>query len=179
MPWPDLAARIGARVARLCGGREFPPGHGIEDLQQEVLLYAFRNLAAFDLRSVQQFWEWVRQVADHKWRDLWRRSRAQKRGGGRRRLRPEALDEAGTGLDGLPGPAGLQSAVARARELEERFRAAIAGLLPPHQEVLLLRILQGLSFAEIAERMGYEREGSVRVLFHRALVAFRRLGFDY
>ncbi|MCB0035900.1 MAG: hypothetical protein KDE51_17835, partial [Anaerolineales bacterium] len=45
---------------------------------------------------------------------------------------------------------------------------------PLYQDVLLLRFVQGLSHAEVAEILD-RTQGAVRVLQHRALQAMRRL----
>lgn len=45
--------------------------------------------------------------------------------------------------------------------------------------VLALRVLDGRSFAEIAAELGYGKEGSARVLFHRAMREFQQLGFAW
>lgn len=50
----------------------------------------------------------------------------------------------------------------------------IAQLKEDYQDVLTLRLMEDLSFQDIAEALGKET-GTVRVLFHRALKALQRL----
>jgi RNA polymerase sigma factor (sigma-70 family) len=57
-------------------------------------------------------------------------------------------------------------------------RQALAGLPEDYQEVIRLRLLLELPTATVAAWMG-RKEGAVRVLLHRALLALRaRMGSD-
>ena len=51
--------------------------------------------------------------------------------------------------------------------------AILGGLSPDQRDVLLLRILAGLTIAEIAEVIG-KREGAVKMLQARGIAALRR-----
>ena len=56
----------------------------------------------------------------------------------------------------------------------ERIASATSQLRPEHQQVLMLRFINDLSHAEVAEVLG-RSEGAVRVLQHRALKALGEL----
>ena len=50
----------------------------------------------------------------------------------------------------------------------------LARLKPDDRDVIVLRNLQGLSFEEVAERMG-RKPGAVRMLWLRAIERFRQV----
>jgi RNA polymerase sigma-70 factor (ECF subfamily) len=56
----------------------------------------------------------------------------------------------------------------------DRVQRLIDGLAPAQRDVLLLRIVGGLTIAEIAEVLG-RREGGVKALQRRGLEALRRM----
>jgi len=59
------------------------------------------------------------------------------------------------------------------RENEVRWRAAIAALPEPHQQVILLRFYEDASLAEIAAALGIAL-GTVKSRLHHALEKLRR-----
>ena len=62
-----------------------------------------------------------------------------------------------------------------ARDVEvTRLREALAQLTGEQQQLLLLRFVEGLSHAQVAQILG-RREGSVRVMQHRALAALNHI----
>lgn len=158
--WRRLHRKIAIRLSRRYDHRDMPPSFGIDDLIQETLLALLRGLDDFEPRSRSEFWSWIERVAEARRVDALRREQAKKRGG----ARPPAADATEICVD----PGSSPSVNARLVELEARFQTALAALKPRHREVLELRILQQLSFAEIARRMGYERPDTVRVLLARA-----------
>jgi len=64
--------------------------------------------------------------------------------------------------------------IAEARFEQQQLRRAILQLLGDQQQVILLRFVEGFSYAEIASLLG-KSEGAIRVILHRALVALRRI----
>jgi RNA polymerase sigma-70 factor (ECF subfamily) len=84
------------------------------------------------------------------------------------RLEESACNWAGLLAGNEPSP----SAPMRAREGVVELTDQLSKLKPHYREVIVLRVLQGLSFDEIAERMG-RKCGAVRMLWLRALESFK------
>jgi RNA polymerase sigma-70 factor (ECF subfamily) len=63
-------------------------------------------------------------------------------------------------------------AVAEAREETEKLLRAVRRLAPDRQQLLILKFVEGMSNAEIAEVMG-RTEGAIKALYHRTLVSLR------
>jgi len=156
------------RVARFATGRLGDPEKA-EDVTSETFEAVCRNLGSY--RAGTDFEAWLFTIAHRRVADHFRR---------RSRRREVALDEAvqassGGGGHALPGPlppvAGPEEAVLAAER-----RAEVAGafrrLRADQQEVLALRVLGGLSAAQVSEVLG-KTEGAVRVAQHRALRSLR------
>jgi RNA polymerase sigma-70 factor (ECF subfamily) len=56
----------------------------------------------------------------------------------------------------------------------EEVRAALQKLNPEHQQLIVLRFIEGLSHAEVAQLIG-KSEGATRVIQHRALQALAKV----
>lgn len=122
------------------------PYREAEDLTQDVFLTALRKLD--QLSSPGSFGPWVAQIARNRAHDYHRRGR-----------RFEALPpEVGR----IPAPAA---------EAKEAL-AAIRGLPASYRETLLMRLVEGMTGPEIADRMGMT-PGSVRVNLHRGMRLLR------
>lgn len=151
------AARAGDRSAY---GRLFdrfaPMVHGlllarvpradVDDLLQDVFLQAMRRLSS--LRSPEAFAGWLAAIARNRARDHWRRG--------------EDHVELPPDLAGAPHPEGEALAVL----------ATIRGLPEAYRETLVLRLVEGMTGPEIAERTGLTA-GSVRVNLHRGMQLLR------
>jgi RNA polymerase sigma-70 factor (ECF subfamily) len=118
--------------------------HSAEDLVQETLLKALRNLDRY--RGQAAFKTWVFTIARNLCLDFLRNS-------GRSRLRllgavePDEVE--------APDPReGLELAESRARVVE-----ALTALPPDARELLLLRVYHGLSYREIARIRGVAPAG--------------------
>jgi RNA polymerase sigma-70 factor, ECF subfamily len=126
------------------------PYDEVSDLVQDVFLVAFRKLNS--LRDATRFGPWVAMIARNRATDFHRRKRETE----------ELREEAARG-DG---------AVAEAREALE----IIKGLPEAYRETLVLRLVEGMTGPEIAERTGLQ-PASVRVNLHRGMKLLReRLG---
>ena len=131
-----------------------------EDLFGEVLLQIARNMAGFR-GDESGFRSWIFQIAHNRVIDE------------RRRQRRHPVDPVESLADVLPpGPdatAGPALDVIQA----EHIRGMIERLVPGQRDVLLLRIISGLTVREIAMLMG-KSEGAVKALQRRGLAAISR-----
>ena len=113
-----------------------------DDLAQETFVRAYRALGRF--RVGEPLYPWLARIAVNLTYSLFRR----------RRRRPEtALDplvEAGHEWAGGEDPAEETAK----RERDAQIQEAFAGLSPEHQAVLVLRVVQDLSYEEIAGALG-------------------------
>jgi RNA polymerase sigma-70 factor (ECF subfamily) len=126
------------------------PYDEVSDLVQDVFLVAFRKLST--LRDASRFGPWVAMIARNRATDFHRR----------RRETEELHEEAAHG----------SGAVAEAREALEIIRS----LPEAYRETLVLRLVEGMTGPEIAERTGLQ-PASVRVNLHRGMKLLReRLG---
>jgi len=126
-----------------------PPAEA-DDLVQDVFMRALEQLGS--LRDPGLFREWLAAIARNRASDFHRRRR--------------------------PAEALAESLPARFRPAAEARAAleAVRRLPEAYQETLLLRLVEGLTGPEIAERTGLT-PGSVRVNLHRGMKALReRLG---
>jgi RNA polymerase sigma-70 factor (ECF subfamily) len=124
----------------------------VSDLVQDVFLTAFRKLGA--LRDPARFGPWVAIIARNRAADFYRRARQTEE------LRDEMAQGAGR-------PAEASEALEVIRSLPEAYR-----------ETLVLRLVEGMTGPEIAERTGL-RPASVRVNLHRGMKLLRkRLGLQ-
>ena len=126
------------------------PYDEVSDLVQDVFLVAFRKLGS--LRDASRFGPWVAMIARNRATDFHRRKRETEE------LREEVARGGG--------------AVAEAREALEIIRS----LPEAYRETLVLRLVEGMTGPEIAERTGLQ-PASVRVNLHRGMKLLReRLG---
>jgi RNA polymerase sigma-70 factor, ECF subfamily len=158
------------RVARFATGR-LGDAEKAEDVTSETFEAVLRNLGSY--RAGTDFEAWLFTIAHRRVADHFRR---------RARRRELQLDETldPTHRGGRHTPSGALPAVAGPEEavLAAERRAELAGafrrLRADQQEVLALRVLGGLSAAQVGEVLG-KSEGAVRVAQHRALVSLREL----
>jgi RNA polymerase sigma-70 factor, ECF subfamily len=140
-----------ARFAASLGARS-----EIEELVQDTFVRAFGSLDGFRGESTLRTWLFTimrRLVLDQ------RRARA------RRPISvPVEEDDAITEFDALDGMV--------ATETERKVRDAVGGLTPTQREVFTLRVMEGLSYKEIAEVAG-TTEGAARVHYHNAMRAVK------
>ena len=124
----------------------------VEDLLQDVFLTAFRRLDT--LRDESAFGGWLGMIARHRAMDYHRQRRETTE-------LPEHLPH-------------FAAPVAEAREILE----IITTLPEAYRETLVLRLVEGMSGPEIAERTGLT-PASVRVNLHRGMKLLRtRLGLS-
>ena len=162
-PAPSLEARLVAAARdgdRAAFGRLYdrfaPMVHGlllarvpradVDDLVQDAFLQAMRRLGS--LRSAEAFGPWLAAIARNRARDHWRRG--------------EDTVDLPDEIPGAPHPEGEAMTVL----------AAIRRLPEAYHETLVLRLVEGMTGPEIAERTGLT-PGSVRVNLHRGMQMLR------
>lgn len=150
------------------------------DVVQETLLAAHRDFADFRGSSQGELLAWLRQILIHSLhRTIDRHIKAEKRDV----RRDISIDHASQRLEEsacrlanrLPAAGDSPSAAMQRREGAIEFANRLSDLSPAYREVIVLRILHGLSFDEIAERMG-RSGGAVRMLWLRALSSLKTQG---
>ena len=133
-----------------------------EDVTGEVFLQAVRDLHRFE-GTGSDFRAWIFTIAHHRFLDERRRAK-------RRPVDP-APDEV---LTERLAPADTESE-ALERVVRADIERALEGLASAQRDVLLLRIIGGLTIDEIARAVG-KRPGAVKALQRRGLATLRRGG---
>ncbi|MBM3974671.1 MAG: sigma-70 family RNA polymerase sigma factor [Planctomycetes bacterium] len=174
LSWGNLQDKVVKWVADAAYGVNLPVDKGLEDLTQEVLLQVFRDIHEFQVQPGASFSGWVKTIADRKLKDLWRRTRAKKRGGGRQKHLGD-FDETGGRERFADEKTPRNSMLVRFGELKDALRTALDQLSDKHKIVLEMRLFQGKSFAEIMPLLGYDKEVTVRSLHLRALTRLQEL----
>ena len=122
------------------------------DIVQEVFLTAYRKIK--DLRDVNAFGAWLAQIARNQANEFYRRAK-----------QTEELPEEFC---------GNKTHFSEANEI----LAAIMSLPETYKETLILRLVEGMTGQEIADRSGLTPE-SVRVNLHRGMKLLReKLGVE-
>jgi RNA polymerase sigma-70 factor (ECF subfamily) len=146
------------------------------DFVQETLLRAARHIQQFEGTSEEQWCAWLRRIAEHEIvHQLRHHLGAAKRAAGREQPLPAAGDsDAGAScLERWFTKAQTSPSLAAVRKERALVLAdALARLPDDYREVLILRHLEGLEFADIARRL-QRSAGAVRVLWTRALKKLR------
>ncbi len=150
----ELVGRYEERIVRLVRG--MVPESDTEDVTQEAFLKAYRKLHLFDGRS--SFYTWIYRLAANTAMD-WRKKE--------RRRRHGSLPETPEGEDAVPSTETGPAQRAVQRELGERIDRAIAALPPKHHEILVMREIEGLTYEQIAARLGTSK-GTVESRLFRA-----------
>ena len=154
--------RIGSYVVGMVGD------HGrAEDVTQEVFISALRRMR--DSERPIAFKPWIYEIARNACIDEFRRSR---------RAQEVPLDGddtfetvAGGRVPFAPKPS---EAIENRQQIDD-LRGAFKGLSESHHKILVMRELEGLSYAEIGERLGMSRAVVESTLFR----ARRKLGEEY
>jgi len=160
--------RIFGLVYRMIGNRQ-----EAEDIAQEVFISVHRGIANY--RGEGRFYTWLYRIASNTCKNRIKYLK------GRNFHRSSDIDETPAahtqGQDGgpvvslqstVPGP----EATVLGNRLERVIQREIAELEPEHRLLIVLRDIQGLSYAEILHITGLQ-EGTLKSRLHRARVALK------
>lgn len=138
--------------------RALLPSEVVEDVTQEVFLAAMRGIRRYRERS--SFRTWISAIARHKAVDYYRKQS--------RQLEAISLD-AGGGNDPPSRDAWQERAL---------VRVALRRLPAHYQEILFLRLAEGMRFNEIAEELDISLEAT-KSRYRRAVAAVaQEMGVD-
>jgi RNA polymerase sigma-70 factor (ECF subfamily) len=151
-----LVRRHASALTRFLVGAGAGPSE-VEDLAQEAFFKAFRGLAGW--RKESSFRSWLYSIGSNLLKDAYRKSK------GRKVLSLEDHD--------VPDHHDPASELV-ADETAERIQAGLARLPRLQREVFLLRVQQGLDYAEIAGALG-TTTGAARVHYHHAITRLKEL----
>jgi RNA polymerase sigma-70 factor (ECF subfamily) len=167
---PYLTLLVRLQIGRNLRGKADPA-----DLVQETFLAAQLNFRKFRGTTEGEFLGWLRQILVARLATLMRRYLGTKGRNVRLESRlEEELDQSSLVLErGLFSRQKTPSADAALREQAVLLAEAMDRLPEDYREVIILRNLEELPFAEVAERMGRTLD-SVEKLWLRALARLRR-----
>jgi RNA polymerase sigma-70 factor (subfamily 1) len=140
-----------------------------EDVVQETMLRAFRDLNRFSYRTPGSFFRWLASILDHVIVDRARYLGRERRAGEEVPFRSQSNPRGPEPVDSQT-PSRLMSQSEGVGRLLER----LSSLPEDYRQAILLAKIEGLTTAEMAERLGKSRE-AVAVLVYRAVKRFRAL----
>ena len=130
------------------------------DLSQEAFLKAWRGLSSYRFDSA--FSTWLYRLTSNVCIDFLRRQKKQKS------IPLQFTDEDNEERElSVPDPAPGPEEALLARSEREQVALALSRLEPEYREALTLRVINGLSYTEIAQILGI-REGTVKSRIARA-----------
>jgi len=145
------------------------------DLVQDAFVSALRDLGNFTYKNEGDFLRWLSRIAENRLRDHIDKLHADKRD-----IRKEARlnsrrPTTGESFAGTLEPIDTTtpSVIMSRREEFDRLARAIDILTPEYRKVIVLTKIEGLSYKEIAERMGKSSD-AVRMLVSREMAALSR-----
>ncbi|MEM7199135.1 MAG: sigma-70 family RNA polymerase sigma factor [Planctomycetota bacterium] len=178
--WNDLLSKVDERVRITFRTAKVPPPYTLDDLVAVTSQRVFRKLAQIELRDRDSFWAWVHRLAEHVLVDLSRWQSRQKRGG---QKGDRALGGSGFEWRALADDRTSRASLhARVHETHEALLECLSGMREVTADVLRLRLLEHLSYEEIAEHVQRKKVVTVRSIFLRGreklAECMRAKGFD-
>jgi len=163
--WGDLAALgelYNLHVNRIYQYVRYRTGDDqtAEDITAEVFLRAIESIGGYEDQGA-PFVAWLYRIAHARIIDLWRMSKRQQTAP----LEDPLLQE---------GPSSLDDEIDTDFLQHRSLAAALQLLTDDQQDVIVLKFMQGLSNAEIAQVLG-KTEGAVKALQWRGLEALARI----
>ncbi|HEU4389005.1 MAG TPA: sigma-70 family RNA polymerase sigma factor, partial [Blastocatellia bacterium] len=125
----------------------------VDDVVQETLLEAYRDIDQFNYRKPGSFLSWLARIADHVIVDLARSQGRQKRAAELVRFKSESNP-----LGPDPAVSSTPSRILAEKENVALLIAKLDRLPDNYREVILLAKVEGLTTQELAGRLGQSRE---------------------
>jgi len=149
------------------------------DLVQETFLDACRDFHQFRGSTEAELMAWLKKILIYNVAKFVQRQVVAKKRDARRDVSLDrhlaAINQSSAHFEAaLASPASTPSVQASRRERAAVVADYLAQLPPAYREVILLRNLEGLAFADVARRM-QRSSGAVRILWVRALDHLRKL----
>jgi RNA polymerase sigma-70 factor (ECF subfamily) len=160
-----------AVIARVQLDRGLQAKVDASDVVQETFLEAHRDFPQFRGETVGELVAWLRQILTRNLANQARHYRDTRRRDVRREQGLGATP--GGSADGPAATISTPSQTAGRREALDLLADALVRLPDDYRQVIILRNLEELSFAEVAERMG-KTVDSVKKLWARGLVHLRK-----
>ena len=152
--------KLGARARAL---------NEVEDIVQETYLRAFRDFGGFSYQSPGSLMRWLSSLADHVIVDRVRYQSRERRAGEEVRFRSQSNP-----LGPDPVDTKTPSRLFAQQEALDRLVARLGALPDDYRQAILMAKIEGMSTAEMAERLGKSRE-AVALLVYRAVKRFRAI----
>jgi RNA polymerase sigma-70 factor (ECF subfamily) len=151
--WSEIVARYRRRVFHIA--YKFTSKHDqAEDLTQDIFVKLLRSLDKFHRDA--DFGTWLTSVARHYCIDHYRASKRER----------EVLVEDLVAFDHAPAASGNPHRALEDRDTKTLLRRGLDQLPPKLREAVVLRDLQGLTYQEMASRLGLP-EGTVKSRINR------------
>jgi RNA polymerase sigma-70 factor (ECF subfamily) len=140
-----------------------------EDVLQETYLRAFRAVDRFEYQSPGSFLRWLSSIADSVIVDRVRYRGRERRAGEEVPFRSESNP-----LGPEPRDSRTPSRLFAQEEAIERLLGRLAALPPQYRDAILMAKVEGMTTAEMAERLGKSRDEVAQLVF-RAVKRFRAI----
>jgi len=166
----NLFARYLPRVRQIVAmriGRRLKDFEDLEDITQESLIKALKNLQQFEARSEGSFRHWMAACVQNAVVDHIRIAKAKKRGGGEGRRFGDFDTRTFSSIVAAKGPS--PSSLVRARETAEQVEGGLLQLAERDREAIVLRCFCKMSYSELAETLALGGENNARQVFSRAV----------
>jgi RNA polymerase sigma-70 factor (ECF subfamily) len=158
------------RIIRLRLDRKLRPKLDSVDVVQDALILALGGLKDFNYKNEGDFLRWLSTIAENKLRDILDKFHADKRDIHKEiPFKKEGRSTEGDSVGAAePMRTTTPSVIMRKKEALDRLEQALDKLKPEYKQVIVLKKIEGLSHAEIAQRLG-KNTGAVRMLLARAM----------
>ncbi|MGH9827816.1 MAG: RNA polymerase sigma factor [Blastocatellia bacterium] len=168
----DLFAKYRNRLAVVVHfrlGQDLRRFVDVDDVLQEALLEAYKDIEKFEYRGPGAFMNWLARIADHVIADLARSQGRAKRAAEVVRFRSEGNPEGPEPVDSI-----TPSRIFRENEELAQLIAKLNKLPEDYRIAIVLAKIEGVTTRELAERLGKSSEAAA-LLLHRAIKRFRTL----